>query len=181
MTGMEALEAALLAEVEDVFEAAASVDLAVFPGMAMNALDRAEIQEQARERIRELTAGSNPYHGEQVAALLLLQDGKCAACGRSHERDYRTGRGLLLDHDHTTGLTRGLLCSRCNSLVAGWLVGDDRVTVALKSYLADPPAGSLAWRYQSPVTGALAQPEPVISEDTMRAAAARLDVHYPPA
>jgi hypothetical protein len=40
------------------------------------------------------------------------QDGKCAVCGGVE----RTARNHLLcvDHDHVTGLFRGLLCSHCN-------------------------------------------------------------------
>ena len=47
---------------------------------------------------------------EQYDALMVVQNGFCAAgCGRR-------GR-LAVDHDHTTGKVRGLLCLRCNSLM----------------------------------------------------------------
>lgn len=35
------------------------------------------------------------------------QGGKCLVCGVVGER-------MAVDHDHTTGLIRGLLCKRCN-------------------------------------------------------------------
>lgn len=46
------------------------------------------------------------------------QGGVCAICG---EKETRTRRGnlvrLSVDHDHTTGSIRGLLCTRCNTAV----------------------------------------------------------------
>lgn len=44
---------------------------------------------------------------EQYDAMLEKQDGKCAVCGRSGT--------LYVDHDHDTGVVRGLLCPRCNT------------------------------------------------------------------
>ncbi|MVU76009.1 hypothetical protein GPX89_01975 [Nocardia sp. ET3-3] len=38
------------------------------------------------------------------------QSGRCAICG-----DSPTRRGLVRDHDHRTGLIRGLLCYSCNT------------------------------------------------------------------
>lgn len=42
--------------------------------------------------------------------LLTKQDGRCAVCGR--EPDVNTP--LVVDHDHTTNVVRGLLCGPCN-------------------------------------------------------------------
>lgn len=44
--------------------------------------------------------------------MLASQDGGCATCG-APEAAERLGR-LAVDHCHTTGAVRGLLCSRCN-------------------------------------------------------------------
>ena len=41
------------------------------------------------------------------AELHELQMGACGICGRDGDR-------LTLDHDHFSGLIRGLLCRRCN-------------------------------------------------------------------
>ena len=35
------------------------------------------------------------------------QQSKCAACGKKTEL-------LVVDHDHTSGAVRGLLCTNCN-------------------------------------------------------------------
>ncbi len=38
------------------------------------------------------------------------QNNRCAICGNKNI----TNRSLVVDHDHKTGLVRGLLCDRCN-------------------------------------------------------------------
>ncbi len=48
---------------------------------------------------------------EQFFDLLVAQDGKCAICGGAPKR----GRNLSVDHDHSTGVVRGLLCVSCNT------------------------------------------------------------------
>lgn len=45
-------------------------------------------------------------------AMLAAQDGRCAIC-RSEFGDSQR-RPLHVDHCHTTGIIRGLLCSACN-------------------------------------------------------------------
>lgn len=47
---------------------------------------------------------------EQYDLLLTAQDDVCAICGES----CATGRRLTVDHDHSTGLVRALLCTSCN-------------------------------------------------------------------
>lgn len=49
-------------------------------------------------------------------AILLRQDGKCAICGatENHVNHPRKRKFLYVDHDHTTGKVRGLLCHNCN-------------------------------------------------------------------
>lgn len=49
---------------------------------------------------------------EQYNAMLIEQKGVCAICGKSEEV---SPKGVLsIDHDHTTGKVRGLLCDTCN-------------------------------------------------------------------
>ena len=57
---------------------------------------------------------------EEYAMLFLEQDGVCAICLQPERRE----RNLCVDHDHETGLVRGLLCNKCNKALGGF---DDRV------------------------------------------------------
>ena len=57
---------------------------------------------------------------EDFEALLAKQEGVCAACGKPETRLAGRGklnlkpRPLSVDHNHTTGEVRGLLCFSCN-------------------------------------------------------------------
>lgn len=85
-----------------------------------------------RARVKS-TYGLTP---EDYAALLSAQDGACAGCGG--KRGYR----LSVDHDHATGLVRGLLCRRCNKVLRD--VRDSRALLfTLALYLLEPPAKKL--------------------------------------
>lgn len=47
---------------------------------------------------------------EQYDAMFARQNGGCAVCGAPPGR-----RRLAVDHNHATGVVRGLLCSSCNT------------------------------------------------------------------
>ncbi len=51
--------------------------------------------------------------------LLHAQGGTCAICNAPPN-----GRRLSVDHNHTTGIVRGLLCSKCNTGLGNF--GDSR-------------------------------------------------------
>jgi 5-methylcytosine-specific restriction endonuclease McrA len=63
---------------------------------------------------------------EQVDVLVVLQERRCKLCGAEVP--------LVVDHDHGSGVVRGMLCHRCN-LLLGQIekVGMDRVTSYLDS------------------------------------------------
>lgn len=48
---------------------------------------------------------------EQYHQMLADQNYRCAICGQEDEVE---GRKLAIDHCHTTGKVRGLLCGKCN-------------------------------------------------------------------
>jgi hypothetical protein len=50
---------------------------------------------------------------EEYLELKKVQKNRCAICGRKKSPDKRHTR-LTVDHNHKTGLHRGLLCSQCN-------------------------------------------------------------------
>ncbi len=45
--------------------------------------------------------------------LLKEQDGICAIC----KKPNRNGARLCVDHNHRTGIVRGLLCTQCNVIL----------------------------------------------------------------
>lgn len=49
-------------------------------------------------------------------AMLAQQNGACAICERPESKVHRDGSlcRLAVDHDHDTGMVRGLLCGACN-------------------------------------------------------------------
>lgn len=63
-------------------------------------------------------------------ALHEKQNGRCAICGRTVEEvPHRKGvTHLAVDHDHSTGALRGLLCNFCNRGLA--LFEDDHLRLA---------------------------------------------------
>jgi hypothetical protein len=60
------------------------------------------------------------------------QDWRCVICQRSRDE---LQQDLVVDHDHTTGQVRGLLCKACNQALG--LLQDDVVRVGrVLSYLS---------------------------------------------
>lgn len=53
---------------------------------------------------------------EQYGMMLMDQDGVCAICKTADPQGKR--KFFCVDHNHTTGKVRGLLCQSCNILVA---------------------------------------------------------------
>jgi hypothetical protein len=62
-----------------------------------------------KSRVYQLKRDYN-LTSEEYSALLEEQQGVCAICCQADS----TGKQLSVDHDHTTGKVRGLLCSGCN-------------------------------------------------------------------
>ena len=57
--------------------------------------------------------------------ILCFQDNSCAICGKPPKK-----KRLAMDHDHKTGMIRGLACWRCNN----FLIGQHTVETAKKVY-----------------------------------------------
>lgn len=49
---------------------------------------------------------------EDYDKMLMRQNGKCAICATREPGG--SGKHFMVDHDHSTGKVRGLLCGRCN-------------------------------------------------------------------
>ena len=71
------------------------------------------------------------FTNEQYTLLFYAQQGKCACCGREQmELKY----ALAVDHNHTTGQVRGLLCSNCNHVI-GLAHENSAILRAIADYL----------------------------------------------
>jgi Recombination endonuclease VII len=63
----------------------------------------------AKMRDENLQQNYRGFSSQDYDALFLEQGGSCAVCGRQQRRH------LHVDHDHATGVVRGLLCNDCNA------------------------------------------------------------------
>lgn len=69
----------------------------------------------------------------QYDELKAKQGGGCAIC-KATVGEAKRGRALYVDHDHTSGEVRGLLCGRCNTAI-GYLRDHPAYAHALLGYL----------------------------------------------
>lgn len=63
-----------------------------------------------------------------VRAFYRGKDGRCAIC----DNKLQGSRNIYIDHDHTSGNIRGLLCQPCNSGIG--FMKDSRLTI-MRAYL----------------------------------------------
>ncbi len=87
-----------------------------------------------RERIRRIKKWFN-LTPEDYDKILAHQGGVCFIC----KQPPKENRRLAVDHDHKTGLVRGLLCSFCNRAIAVFRDDFERLRNA-SSFLESPPA-----------------------------------------
>lgn len=97
------------------------------------------VRRDKRERELRRLYGIEP---EELQRLVDAQGGKCAICGRrpplaDDSKPLPRGQAstrLHLDHCHTTGDVRGLLCGKCNTMIG--LAGENPdVLLAAVEYL----------------------------------------------
>lgn len=63
--------------------------------------------------------------------MLKTQGGRCAICPKKVSLD---GKALSVDHCHTSGKIRGLLCSECNRGI-GYFTDNPELLEAAAAYL----------------------------------------------
>jgi len=75
---------------------------------------------------------------ETYMKLLADQNGGCAICGKTEGNKRR--KRLAVDHDHESGIVRGLLCTTCNTRL-GFL---EKRWDAIMSYLKSSKSSKVA-------------------------------------
>lgn len=118
---------------------------------AYYAANRERLLEQQRERgRRNYSANPAPYkkrnrrsilntYGlteDQYQAMLTAQDGRCLICLRRMSLP-------AIDHCHTTGVVRGLLCRGCNAAL-GHFHDDPVVLTRAVEYLSSSSSGAIS-------------------------------------
>jgi len=91
-----------------------------YPGALARAQRHLDRSDSRDKRYSDTLFREYRMDDEDYNNLLHAQHGRCAIC-RTDEPKTKHGR-LLVDHNHTTGKIRGLLCQRCN--VALGVFGD---------------------------------------------------------
>lgn len=87
---------------------------------------------------------------EEYWAIFDHQGGRCYICRRGNGSRKR----LSVDHDHETGMVRGLLDTGCNKWVLGLLRDDTEALQRAIDYLNSPPAMEVIGCRIVPSTGA---------------------------
>lgn len=90
---------------------------------------------------------------EEYYEIHEAQGGRCYICQRANG----SVRRLAIDHDHVTGLVRGLLCKPCNRNVLGHARDDIEYFERAIAYLQSPPAQQVLGERVAPVHGTAAE------------------------
>ena len=73
---------------------------------------------------------------EQRDLMFAEQDGDCKCCGRRMTLESHQPHSAHVDHCHTTGEVKSLLCAACNK-AAGLLGESHEIALKLAAYLLD--------------------------------------------
>lgn len=92
-----------------------------------------KVQASSRRAYLKKAFGITP---EQYDEMLAAQGGVCAICGGTESGN---GKRFHVDHDHTTGAIRGILCHHCN-LALGHFKDDPKRLAQAIAYLGVTPS-----------------------------------------
>ena len=98
----------------------------------------AKVETRERHLVRKYGVNLADYN-----AMLADQNGACAICGKAEVSE--THGVLHVDHCHTTGAVRGLLCRNCNH-VLGLMSDDAALLIRAAEYLQSPQIPELIGR-----------------------------------
>ncbi len=93
-------------------------------------------KKRCRTRRKNHHMRSYGLHAEEYQAMCDAQGGLCAVCGKPEMTKDKAGRVKILgvDHDHSTGKVRSLLCTHCNQGI-GHFSDDPALLRAAAAYL----------------------------------------------
>lgn len=78
---------------------------------------------------------------DELCALYLIQDGCCFLCKAylsDNLKKWTNYKRAAVDHDHCSGKTRGLLCTRCNGIL-GYVEKRAGMLERMAEYISYPP------------------------------------------
>ncbi|ASR86162.1 endonuclease VII [Mycobacterium phage BobSwaget] len=84
---------------------------------------------------------------DEYWAIYEFQGGRCYICQRANGKHKR----LSVDHDHKTGIIRGLLCTMCNKYTLGWARDSIEFFERSIDYLRKPPAVEVIGKRIAPI------------------------------
>jgi predicted RNA-binding protein with RPS1 domain len=88
---------------------------------------------------------SDLYIGKYIVSeLLKLQSNKCSIC---HKEFEDRPKSIHIDHDHSTGEIRSLLCNKCNSML-GFAEDNIEILKNAISYLEKNPMKEILKEFQ---------------------------------
>lgn len=106
--------------------------------------NKSKIKQQAKEwrkrnpnKARDIQLKKYGITWEDYYLIFTEQEGLCAICG--YFSDKKT---LHVDHDHSTGKVRGLLCRKCN-VALGMLQDDPNILKRAAAYVEDSIKGKV--------------------------------------
>lgn len=85
-------------------------------------------KEQKQQKRRQKQVSKYGITKHQYDQMLLVQGSRCAICRTEFSGDGGSKRAACIDHCHTTGEVRALLCKNCNSGIG--LLNEDVVVLA---------------------------------------------------
>jgi len=92
-----------------------------------NAKRRSYLKQHPYKRTNQITPA-------EYQKLFKEQNGLCAICKHPEQAidpRYNTPRSLAVDHNHMTGLNRGLLCTACNTALGKMEDNIERLQAAI--------------------------------------------------
>ncbi|BBC43619.1 endonuclease VII [Mycobacterium phage AN9] len=109
---------------------------AKYPGPRCATHHRAKKRERSSGAWASRILATYAITEEEYWRIYEFQGGRCYICQRANGKKKR----LSVDHDHKTGIVRGLLCTMCNKYILGWARDCIEMLQRAIDYLKKPPA-----------------------------------------